>query len=85
VAGSLPGFESVTWFGVYGPKGLPTDLAFKINLALNAALREPEVKERFARLGAEPTGGTPQAFAAMVKADTAKWQKIIFERKISTD
>jgi tripartite-type tricarboxylate transporter receptor subunit TctC len=85
VSESLPGFYSVTWFGVYGPKGLPTDLALKINAALNAALREPEVKERFARLGAEPTGGTPQAFAAMVKADAAKWQKIISERKITSD
>lgn len=85
VAESLPGFESVTWFGVYGPKGLPADLVFKINGALNAALREGDVKERFARLGAEPTGGTPQAFAAMVKTDAAKWKKIISERKISSD
>ncbi len=85
VAESLPGFESVTWFGVYGPKGLPADLVLKINGALNAALREGDVKERFARLGAEPTGGTPQAFAAMVKTDAAKWKKIISERKISSD
>jgi tripartite-type tricarboxylate transporter receptor subunit TctC len=85
VAESLPGFESVTWFGVYGPKGMPADLALKINAALNAALREAEVKERFARLGAEPTGGTPQAFAAMVKIDAAKWKKIISERKITQD
>ena len=85
VAESLPGFESVTWFGVYGPKGLPADLVLKINGALNAALREGDVKERFARLGAEPTGGTPQAFAAMVKIDAAKWKKIISERKISSD
>jgi len=85
IAESLPGFESVTWFGVYGPKGMPADLALKINTALNAALREGDVKERFARLGAEPTGGTPQAFAAMVKADAAKWKKIISDRKITSD
>lgn len=85
VSESLPGFESVTWFGVYGPKGMSADLALKINSALNAALREVEVKERFERLGAEPTGGTPQAFAAMVKADAAKWKKIISERKITSD
>ncbi len=82
VAETLPGFESVTWFGVYGPKGLPADLVGKVNQAVNSALAEPEVKDRFARLGAEPTGGTPQAFAAMVRADTAKWKKIIAERKI---
>ncbi len=81
----LPGFESVTWFGLYGPKGMPQDLITKVNQAANAALADAEVKERFARLGAEPTGGSPQAFAAMVKADNGKWKKIIAERKISVD
>ncbi len=85
VAESLPGFESVTWFGVYGPKGMPMDLVVKINTALNLALRESDLKDRFARLGAEPTGGTPQAFAAMVKTDTSKWKKIIDDRKITSD
>ena len=57
----------------------------KVNQALNAALADAEVKERFAKLGAETTGGTPQAFAAMVKADNAKWIKIITERKITAE
>ncbi|WP_332775233.1 Bug family tripartite tricarboxylate transporter substrate binding protein [Polaromonas sp.] len=85
VAETLPGFESVTWFGLYGPKGLPADLMGKINQAVNSALAESDVKDRFARLGAEPTGGTPQAFAAMVKGDTAKWKRIIAERKITAE
>lgn len=82
VSEALPGFESVTWFGLYGPKALPADLTAKVNQAVNAALADADVKERFARLGAEPTGGTPQAFASMVKADNAKWKKIIADRKI---
>ena len=85
VAEVLPGFESVTWFGVYGPKNMPADLTTKVNQAVNAALADADVKERFARLGAEPAGGTPQAFAAMVKADNAKWKKIIADRKISVE
>ena len=82
VAETLPGFESITWFGVYGPKGMPADLVAKINVAVIAALADADVKDRFARLGAEPTGGTPQAFAAMVTADNQKWKKIITDRKI---
>ena len=82
VAETLPGFDSVTWFGLYGPKNLPQELIAKVNQAVNAALADNDVKERFARLGAEPTGGTPQAFASMVKADNAKWKKIIADRKI---
>ena len=85
VSETLAGFDSVTWFGLYGPRGMSADLTGKINQALNAALADADVKDRFARLGAEPTGGTPQAFAAMVKADTAKWKKIIADRKISAE
>ncbi len=85
VAELLPGFESVTWFGVYGPRGLPPEIVARVNQAVNAALAEPDLKERFARLGAETTGGTPQAFAATVKAESAKWKKVITERKITAD
>ena len=85
VSETLPGFESDTWFGLYGPREMPAELTGKINQALNAALADADVKDRFARLGAEPTGGTPTAFAAMVKADTEKWKKIIANRKISVE
>ena len=81
----LPGFESVTWFGMYGPKNMPADVTAKINQAVNAALADSDVKERFARLGAEPAGGSPQSFAAMVKADNTKWKKIIDDRKLAVD
>ena len=82
VAETLPGFDSITWFGLYGPKGMPLELAGKVNQAVNAALADADVKERFARLGAEPAGGSSQAFAAMVQTDNAKWKKIIAERKL---
>ncbi len=82
VAEVLPGFESTTWFGLYGPKGLSADIVLRINTALNAALTDPEVKERFARLGAEPTGGSAPRFAQVVRADHDKWKAIIAQRKI---
>ena len=85
VAEVLPGFESVTWFGLYGPRGLPAEVVTRVNQAVNAVLSDPEVKDRLARLGAEPAGGTPQAFAAMVQAESAKWKKIIADRKITSD
>jgi tripartite-type tricarboxylate transporter receptor subunit TctC len=85
VAEVLPGFESVTWFGIYGPRGLPPEVVTRVNEAVNAALAEPELRDRFSRLGAEVTGGTPQAFATTVKAESAKWKKIINERKITAD
>jgi tripartite-type tricarboxylate transporter receptor subunit TctC len=85
VSEALPGYESTTWFGMYGPRGLPADITAKVNQAVNAALAEADVKERFARLGADPAGGTAQQFASMARADTAKWKRIITDRKITTD
>lgn len=85
VAEVLPGYESVNWFGIYGPRGLPADVVAKVNQAANAALTSAEVKDRFTRLGAEPVGGTPEAFAAAVRTETAKWKKLAAERKITLD
>ena len=85
ISETIPGFESVTWFGMYGPKGLPADLVSRVNTAVNQALQDPEVRERLARLGIEPVGGTPAQFSAMLEKDRAKWSKIITERQIKPD
>lgn len=85
VADVLPGFESVTWFGLYGPKNLPTDVVSKLNTALGAALQDADVKERFARLGAEPAASTATAFSQLAQNDSAKWKRIISERKIAVE
>ncbi|HEX7891868.1 MAG TPA: tripartite tricarboxylate transporter substrate binding protein [Ramlibacter sp.] len=85
VSDTIPGFESVTWFGMYGPKGMPADLVNRINAAVNDALKDRDVLERLARLGIEPAGGTPQEFAAMTNRDRAKWKKIIQDRKLTAD
>ena len=85
ISDTLPGWESVTWFGLYGPKGLPAELATRLSTGVNQALQDPDVKERLARLGIDPVGGTPAQFAAMANADRAKWKKIITDRKITAE
>ena len=85
VADTLPGFEAVTWFGLYGPAGLPPDQVQRVNAAANQALADAEVRTALARLGIDPAGGTPAQFAAMVDADRAKWKRIVDERKIVSD
>jgi tripartite-type tricarboxylate transporter receptor subunit TctC len=85
VADTVPGFESNTWFGLFGPKALPADILAKVNTAGNQALADPEVKDKLARLGIETVGGSPAQFTQMLAADTAKWKKIIAERKITAD
>ncbi|MES2634265.1 MAG: tripartite tricarboxylate transporter substrate binding protein [Pseudomonadota bacterium] len=85
IAETIPGFVAVTWFGLYGPKGLPNDVVMRLSTAVNQALQDADVKERLARLGIEPVGGTPQQFIAMTNADRATWKKIITERKLTAD
>ena len=82
----LPGFESDTWFGVYGPKGLSAEITGRVASEFQRALAKPEIAERMAKLGAEPvTDAGPAKFAAMVKADSARWAALIRERKITSD
>ena len=86
IADTLPGFESNTWFGLYGPKGLPAELVARINKAANEALADPELKEKLSRLGISPAApGTPDQFSKLVATDAAKWKKIVVDRKISND
>lgn len=85
ISETVPGYESVTWFGLYGPKGMLADMVTRLNTALNQALQEADVKERLARLGIEPAGGAPQQFASMAAADMAKWKRIIQDRKIAAE
>ena len=85
VSDAVPGFESVTWFGVFGPRGMPADITRKLNAEINAVLKSPEFLDRLRVLGYDAAGGTPADFAKVVATDTAKWAKLIKERKITID
>ena len=85
IADTLPGFDSNTWFGLYGPKGLPADAVQRINAAANRVLGDADMRAGLSKLGIAPATGTPAAFATMVAADTVKWRRIIVERKITSD
>ncbi|MEF7612953.1 tripartite tricarboxylate transporter substrate binding protein [Aquincola sp. MAHUQ-54] len=81
----LPGYELSPWFAVYVPAGTPAPVIDKLNGALLAAMRLPEVKARFAAIGAEAVGGSPKQLAAHLEAEMAKWGRIIAERGIRAD
>jgi tripartite-type tricarboxylate transporter receptor subunit TctC len=81
----LPGYESTTWFGLFGPKGLPAEVVARVNVAANQVLKDPDVIDKLTRLGIEPVGGTPAQFNAMLATELAKWKKIIQERKIALE
>jgi tripartite-type tricarboxylate transporter receptor subunit TctC len=83
VADTVPGFESSTWFGVFGPKNMPAEATQRLNTEIGAILRTPEFQERLRTLGYDAAGGSPADFAKVVASDTAKWAQLIKERRIS--
>jgi tripartite-type tricarboxylate transporter receptor subunit TctC len=85
IADVLPGYESTTWFGLFGPKGLPPEVVARVNTAANQVLQDPEVIDKLQRFGIEPVGGTPAQFTSMLAKESAKWKKTITERKITLD
>lgn len=73
----LPGFAIDTWFGLFAPGGTPADVVQRLNDVFVKALQEPDVKARFAQLMAEPSPTTPAQFGDFVKAELAKYEKVV--------
>ncbi len=73
----LAAFDINTWFGLFGPAGMPAATTQRLNRAFTEALASPEIKSRLATLLAEPSPTTPEQFAAFVKAELAKYEKVV--------
>jgi tripartite-type tricarboxylate transporter receptor subunit TctC len=82
LADTIPGYEASALFGVGAPKNTPKAVIEKLNKEINAVLAEPAIKARLLDLGGEPLIGTPEAFGAMIVAETDKWKKVIEEAKV---
>jgi len=77
--------EVQNWQGLVGPKGLPADLVKLLNATLNKALQDPEVKDKILSQGNEMGGGTPEQFAALIKAEAPRWGKVVRDAKIEPE
>ena len=73
----VPGYETAAWGGVAVPAGTPREVVARLNAEINKALLTSALKEKFAAIGADPVGGTPEQFAALVKSETPKWAAVI--------
>ncbi|CAN5801719.1 tripartite tricarboxylate transporter substrate binding protein [soil metagenome] len=73
----LPGYESYTWFAIFGPKGLDATIAQKFNAAIKSALGDPDTLKKLAELGNTARYETLEQFAATVKRDRAKWAEVV--------
>ena len=73
----LRDFEIDNFTGLVGPAGMPADAIAKVHAAAVKALATPQVRERFASLGVQPVGDTPEQFGAVIREDLARWSRVI--------
>lgn len=73
----MPQFDRHTWFGMFAPAGTPPDIVARLQREIVAALQAPDLLERFATIGAEPVGSTPQQFVERIRSDAARWADVI--------
>ncbi|MGP1609117.1 MAG: Bug family tripartite tricarboxylate transporter substrate binding protein, partial [Burkholderiales bacterium] len=76
VAETIPGFQFDSWWGLVAPAKTPNDIITKLNGQLLQIVKQPDVKERFATLGLEPKGTSPQEYAAFIKSEIDKVARI---------
>ena len=77
VASVVPGFAAESWFVLMAPAKTPPAIIERVSKEVDAILRQPETRARFAKLGAKPVGGTPKALADFLAAETVKWKKVV--------
>lgn len=81
----LPGFDFSSWYGLWGPKDLPADIAAKLQANIAEVLKMPDVQTRLGALGFEPIGSTPDQFTAFIQNEMAKYEKIIRDADIKVE
>jgi tripartite-type tricarboxylate transporter receptor subunit TctC len=73
----VPGFDALSWFGLVAPAKTPKHVVSKLALETQRILKLPDVNERIVGLGGQPVGGTPQEYAAFIRSEIIKWEKVI--------
>ena len=79
---ALPGFELTTWYGLFAPAKTPQSVIDLMNAKLNAALKVPQAKEAFVKMGFDPAGGPPEVLVKKVQNEVAKWSDIARQKNI---
>ncbi|VTU12940.1 Argininosuccinate lyase [Variovorax sp. SRS16] len=81
----MPAFEAVSWYALMAPAGTPKAVVDRLNAEAASMLARPDVKEKFAGLGMEPGGGTPEQLAARIRSETARWSDVIRKKNIQPE
>ena len=82
IESGLEGFVVDSWVGILAPAKTPRPVIERLQKEIAAVLAEPEIRERYAILGIEPVGNTPEQYAQQIRADLARWEKVVREARI---
>src|SRR5438552_776096 len=85
IAETVPGFESVGFYGISAPKGTPPQIIALLNKAVGEALQDPKLAARLAELGGQPMPMTPDEFGKLIAGETEKWRKVVEFAGVSVD
>jgi tripartite-type tricarboxylate transporter receptor subunit TctC len=72
----VPGYESVQWYGLLAPAGTPRGIVARLSREVGGALRQPDARQTLLADGAEPVGGSPDEYAALIRAEIVKWARV---------
>ena len=75
-SGLLPGYDVATWYGFFGPRGIPPEIVAKLNKALNEALKDDAVREKLTKAGVTVQGSTPEEFGKFMAGELARWNTV---------
>jgi tripartite-type tricarboxylate transporter receptor subunit TctC len=79
---TVPGYEVIHWYGIWGPKGMPRDITQRLNAEFARVMRTESMKAWFANEGMELAGGPPEQFLKRIASDVEKWKKVVKEANI---
>jgi tripartite-type tricarboxylate transporter receptor subunit TctC len=75
-SGLLPGYDVATWYGFFGPRGIPPEIVARLNTALNEALKDDAVREKLTKAGVTVQGSTPEEFGKFMAGELVRWNKV---------
>jgi tripartite-type tricarboxylate transporter receptor subunit TctC len=81
----LAGYSMTTWYGLVAPAGVPREAVARLHTEVNRVLKLPDVRDRFATLGADPVGGSAEQFGAYIKSEVAKFARLAKERGLALE
>jgi tripartite-type tricarboxylate transporter receptor subunit TctC len=95
-SGALPGvptmqeagvasYEAISWYGMFAPAGTPREVVSKLNVDVTRTLQAPDVKQRFASIGVEPSGSTPEYLARYLHTEILKWAQVVKTAKLRAE